>query len=414
MATACDMLTTESISLPLEGVKICVLSTIPISTSRIVNRQCRAMANAGAIVTLLSGNPREMAEGRFSTRHFSCRHGAIGRLVSSPAILRPALAERADIYHVHTFQLVPIAVILKLAFRKRVVYDIFEDFPSMVLTRSWRPHWLRRLISRGVYAIEGTACRCLDAVITADSAVLRQYVHRRQGRPKSRQIVFYNFPSLDVFFRGVSAQRSDVPKVYDLVYSGGMSERTGTFVLLDVVEKLVSDGIRPKVLMFGYSDTPTFRAEFLEKAREKGIDDCFELLGRIPHEQVPQLLMHARVGVVPLQPIPKFLKNIPTKIFEYWACGLPVVASNLPPIRPFFRDGVYGYLVDPQNSQQFARAIAQLLRNPVAAERMGAEAQQAVLKRLNVEPEQKKLMRLYRQILETQKLADSSGAHGVA
>ncbi len=406
MATACDIPVVESVALRLDGVKLCVLSTIPISTSRIVNRQCRAMAQAGAVVTLLSGNPREVSEGRFNMRHYPCRHGAVGRLLSSPAILGPALAERADIYHVHTFQLVPVALILKLLFRKRVVYDMFEDFPSMVLTRSWRPHWLRGLISRGVYAIESVACRSLDAVITADPAVLKQYIGARDRRPRKRRIVFYNFPSLDVFFRGVSTRMTDTPRLYDIVYSGGMSERTGSFVLLDAIERLAREGIHPRVLMFGYSDKPTFKAEFLARAREKGIDDCFKLLGRVPHEQVPQLLMHARVGVVPLQPISKFLKNIPTKIFEYWACGLPVVASNLPPIWPFFRDGIYGYLVDPESPEQFARAIARLLQDKACAERMGSEARQAVLTRLNIVPEQRKLMRLYQQLLGDQKSAD--------
>lgn len=398
MAAIRDVPLVETVTLPLDGIKVCVLSTIPISTSRIINRQCRAMAQAGALVTLISGNSKESAEGRFTMRHFHCRNGAIGRLLSSPAILRPALAEHADIYHVHTFQLVPVALILKLLCRKCVVYDMFEDFPSMVLTRPWRPRWLRRLVSGAVYALENVACRSLDAVITADPAVLKQYIGRRKHHRKTKRIVFYNFPSLDVFFRGLSIWNSDAPKLYDIVYSGGMSDRTGLFVLLDAVEKLTREGSRPKVLMFGYADTPAFKGEFLEKARQKGIENCFELLGRVPHEQVPLLLMQARIGVVPLQPIPKFLKNIPTKVFEYWACGLPIVASDLPPIRLFFRDGVYGYMVDPESSEQFAQAISRLLDNPVTAERMGHQARHAVLTRFNVLPEQRKLVRLYREL----------------
>jgi len=400
MATLCEVASLNNASLPLEGVKVCVLSTIPISTSRIVNRQCLGMVRAGATVTLISGNPHEGSKDKFRMRHFGCRPSAIGRLVSSPAILVPALAERADIYHVHTFQLVPIALVLKVAFRKHVIYDMFEDFPSMVLTRPWRPQWLRSLISRGVHAVESIACRSLDAVITADSSVLRQYVKKGARYRKSRRrMVFYNFPSLDVFFRGASVQSRGAPKIYDIVYSGGMSERTGTFVLLQAVTRLAQTGIRPRVLMFGYSDKPTFASEFMELARRNGIEDCFELLGRLPHEQVPEMLMRARIGVVPLQPIPKFLKNIPTKIFEYWACGLPVVASDLPPIRPFFRRGQYGYLVDPESPEQFAEAVARLLQNQPTAERMGAAARQAVITRLNVMPEQKKLIRLYKQIL---------------
>jgi len=387
-------------SRPLAGLKVCVLSTIAIRTSRIVNRQCHALARRGAAVTLISPNREESVHGTFRLKSFPCLRGAIGKLVSTPMIVRPALQEHADIYHVHTFQLVPVAVLLKLLFHKRVVYDMFEDFPSMVLTRKWKPQWVKKAVSKIVYGVEAVACRRLDAVITADPAVLRQYLRVGSGKHAARRMVFYNFPVIDLFSERIPAEITAGCKSYDMVYSGGMSERTGVFVLLDAVEQLTRRGLRPKVLMFGYSDGPQFKTEFLRRAAEKGIEDCFELLGRIPHEQVPFLLSQARVGVVPLQPIPKFLKNIPTKVFEYWACGLPIVASNLPPIRMFFKDGIYGYMVNPADAGAFADALYRLLTDPEKAQRMGELARHAVQTRLNAAPEQQRLFRLYSTLLQ--------------
>jgi glycosyltransferase involved in cell wall biosynthesis len=115
---------------------------------------------------------------------------------------------------------------------------------------------------------------------------------------------------------------------------------------------------------------------------------------------VPFLMSQARIGVVPLQPIPKFLKNIPTKVFEYWACALPIVASNLPPIRMFFREGLYGHLVDPTDPQQWANALFHLLDNPQKAQWMGKQARTAVRARFNAAPEQRKLLRLYSTLLQ--------------
>jgi glycosyltransferase involved in cell wall biosynthesis len=65
----------------------------------------------------------------------------------------------------------------------------------------------------------------------------------------------------------------------------------------------------------------------------------------------------------------------------------------------FFREGVYGHLVDPASSQQFADAICRLLQDPENAERMGAQARNAVLHRFNTGPEQLKLGRLYKQLV---------------
>jgi glycosyltransferase involved in cell wall biosynthesis len=384
---------------PLSGIKICVLSTIPIRTSRIVSGQCYALVRSGASVALISPNPEESAHGNFRLRSFKCLRGALGKLISTPMIIVPALEERADIYHVHTFQLVPVAILLKLLFRRCVVYDMFEDFPSMVLTKEWLPDWCRRGVSRLVYAVEALACKNLDAVITADPAVLRQYLRRGLKKRSARRMVFYNFPTVDRFSH-INGETATGCKRYDIVYSGGMSERTGVFVLLDAVEQIVQRGLRPKILMFGYTDRPDFKAEFLRRAAERKIDDCFELLGRMPHEQVPFLMSQARIGVVPLQPIPKFLKNIPTKVFEYWACALPIVASNLPPIRMFFREGLYGHLVDPTDPQQWANALFHLLDNPQKAQWMGKQARTAVRARFNAAPEQRKLLRLYSTLLQ--------------
>ena len=112
------------------------------------------------------------------------------------------------------------------------------------------------------------------------------------------------------------------------------------------------------------------------------------------------MLCQARVGVVPLQAIPKFLKNIPTKMFEYWACGLPVVASNLPPIRLFLREGEFGHLVEANDAGAFAGALMKLLSDPLWTETMGANARNAVRLRMNAKSEERRLLRLYQIILE--------------
>ncbi len=77
---------------------------------------------------------------------------------------------------------------------------------------------------------------------------------------------------------------------------------------------------------------------------------------------------------------------MPIKVFEYWASGLPVVTSDLPPIRPFFRHAEYGFLVKPGDAAALASSIQWLLEHPVDARRMGARGRAAVVERLNNRP----------------------------
>jgi glycosyltransferase involved in cell wall biosynthesis len=101
------------------------------------------------------------------------------------------------------------------------------------------------------------------------------------------------------------------------------------------------------------------------------------------------------VGVSPLQDIPKFRVNIPVKIFEYWACGLPVVASDLPPIRPFFKNVGGGLLFPAGDARALAQSIAWLLEHPLSAARMGLRGRAAIETRFTHRHEIHKLLKFY-------------------
>jgi glycosyltransferase involved in cell wall biosynthesis len=121
-----------------------------------------------------------------------------------------------------------------------------------------------------------------------------------------------------------------------------------------------------------------------------GLAPSVELHGRLNHEKMAQTLSLARVGVSPLQDIPKFRINIPVKIFEYWACGLPVIASDLPPIRPFCRNLEAGLLFPPGDAGALSMCIGWMLDHPFEANQMGRRGRRAIVERFNNDGESRK------------------------
>jgi glycosyltransferase involved in cell wall biosynthesis len=121
--------------------------------------------------------------------------------------------------------------------------------------------------------------------------------------------------------------------------------------------------------------------------------------GRAAHEQVIQGLMEASVGLIPFRAVPNHLIIIPTKLFEYMMCAVPVVASDLPPIRRYVTEVDCGLLVPPENPAAFAEAVGYLLDHPEEAQRMGRNGRQAVLSRYNWAAEERKLLSLYKELL---------------
>ncbi len=297
---------------------------------------------------------------------------------------------RVNLYHLHNPEMIPAGLLLKFVFRRAVIYDAQEDFPAMMLTKPYIPRIIRPLVSKIVLGAERLAARSFDGVIAADSGTLRAVA--RTGR--SKKLVFYNLPNLEFF-----PEPAQTPKMYDFVYRGGISERAGTFVLLDALRTLVDKGLNPRLLMFGYVDNGQTRGLIEGRIQRLGLASNVVLGGRIDHAEMAATLAQARVAISPLLAIPKFLHNIPVKVFESWACGLPVISSDLPPIRPFYKKNDYGFLVPPGSATDLATAMEYLLRNPEQAERMGKAGRQAVVERYNNGREIRKLLAFYAAIL---------------
>ena len=376
-------------------MRICHFSSVhPELDTRIFYRECLSLAKAEYQVCLLGPWERNrLAYGIQIIRWQFKGNNRLLRVLQLPSILVPLLKQQASIYHFHDPELIPIGVLLKLLFRKRVIYDIHEDYPSMMKLKFWIPGIMRNIISRCVYWGEQIAGQALDGIVTADPYVLQMFPHV----PSKHKIVFYNFPTLEMLRETAHLSCN---KIYDIVYVGGMSDRAGTYILIEAVHQLANRGLKSKVLLIGYFDNAAAENNIRKEITRLSLSELIEIKGRVPHKEVLGLLSQGRIGVVALQPVEKFLKNIPSKLFEYWACGLPVVSSNLPPIRPFFQDGNYGFLVEPTKPEAFAEAFAWLLTHPNIAEQMGKEAQQAVFERFNCEAESKRLVQLYAHIMK--------------
>ncbi|MGC2420936.1 MAG: glycosyltransferase family 4 protein [Candidatus Acidiferrales bacterium] len=350
--------------------------------SRSFHRECLPLAAAGIAVRYVA--PMEIRGRRDGVDFVALPEHAsrARRLLAGPSLVRELLRQDASLYHFQDPELLPVAFALKLIFGKRVVYDTYEDFPSVAANKAAIPRALRPFAAAIVGAAEKLAARYFDGVMTADPLTLRRMA--RFG--KSRKLVFYNFPNLD-FFPAPEPRA----KRFDVVYRGGLSERAGTFVVLDAM-RLLAARLKPaRLLLVGYFDDDAAEKQVRERVRELGLASSVVIRGRLEHEEMAKALGEARVGVCPLQPHPKFLKNIPVKIFEYWACGLPVVASDLPPIRPFFRNTSAGFLFRPGCAAELAASIGWLMDHPEAATRMGCAGRAAVVDRFNNDGEVRKL-----------------------
>lgn len=95
--------------------------------------------------------------------------------------------------------------------------------------------------------------------------------------------------------------------------------------------------------------------------------DGVSLAGALPHDEVLGLFRSARAVIVPSV----WSDPCPTVVLEAMAAGRPVVASAAGGIVDMVVDGVTGALVPPGDVPALARAIAAILRDAPAAQRLG-------------------------------------------
>ncbi len=375
-------------------------SVHPYNDTRVFHRECRTLALAGHDVTLIAPQRRldETVSGVRVLFVLKPNNRLWRILFTDWQVFFRAIVERADVYHFHDPELVLVGLLLKLVTGAHVIYDVHEDNPSAILERDWIPGPLRKWLSRGFGNVERLVARFFDAIITADDAVALHF----EGANK-KIVTLFNFPLKAMYDSRLHRVHSPLEsKPVSLVYVGVMGRIRGLWLMLNAVEILLRDRhLNVELVLageiFDVHEAADFRAYLEENEILKG---RVHWLGRVPQSEVVKLLSEADVGWVPLAPIAKFYKNIPTKLFEYMACGLPVVGSDLPPIRRFVQDAQAGLLAAPADPQAHADQILCLVQNPELARQMGERGYRAFLEEYNWESEGQKLLHLYNYLME--------------
>ena len=119
------------------------------------------------------------------------------------------------------------------------------------------------------------------------------------------------------------------------------------------------------------------RARTESAMRERGLEDAAVFTGAVPHDDVPALIRSLDVALAPYpQPEHAFYFS-PLKLFEYLACGVPIVAARIGQIAEVVDDGRTGLLHEPGDVDVIGSACCELLDDPDRAARMGAAAAEA-------------------------------------
>jgi glycosyltransferase involved in cell wall biosynthesis len=240
-----------------------------------------------------------------------------------------ALRRRYDVVQVHNPpDFLMVSALVPKLLGTHVVLDVHDLSTDMFLMRFGATRWTA-IAERILRLIERFAYRMADLVITVHEPYRNELTKR--GVPLDKSVVVLN--SVDeALLPPVELLPTRPP--FRIVYHGTVTPHYGLDLLVEAFS-MVSDDVPDATLqIYGEGDAvPRLAA----KAAALEVADRVEVSGEaLTQADVLKRVQGASVGVVPNLPTRLNRFALSTKLFEYVALGIPVVAADLPTIRSHF------------------------------------------------------------------------------
>jgi glycosyltransferase involved in cell wall biosynthesis len=272
-----------------------------------LHRHCAALRRAGLRVEVIAKGRAEDAPAETEFRSIQPR-GFAGRGVK--ALTLPTKA-RGRVLITMDPDLIPAARARRLfGYGRRLAVDLHEDYVALLDDRAWAKGaagkvakiWARSAISLS---------RGADLTVVADQHVPPEKAGRR--------LVVRNLPDLTLL-----PERGELDETPRALYVGDVRESRGLFTMLEAIEQAPEwtlDVVGP-VAARDKERLDTWLASSPAAARVR-------MHGRMPPAAAWRLACGAWAGMSLLHSTPAFESAIPSKIYEYLACGMPVLSSPI-------------------------------------------------------------------------------------
>jgi glycosyltransferase involved in cell wall biosynthesis len=248
-------------------------------------------------------------------------------------------------------------------------------------------------------AQERLAFETADVIVTP-SLVTKRYI-ARQGMAEGKVVAIPNGVDLDLFRTSpLTTHHSPLT----VLYMGTLAPWQGVDFLLDAFKLVIAQ--KPMHLQILGVGRREWRKALDKHIRKIGLTAHVEFLPPVPHEQVPAVIHAADLCVAPLAPTERNVVQgcCPVKIFEYMACGKPIVAANLPVVREILTHEEDALLYKVDKPSRLANCLLRLAEDDTLRQRLGENALRKARETFSWQRAQEALLMVYGQWLMVEPL----------
>lgn len=276
-----------------------------------------------------------------------------------------------DIVHVHNVPdgLVFAAASLKWR-RVPVILDIHDLLPELYASKFKVSH--KSILFKLLVVVERCSAWFATHVIIANHLWHDRLVARSSRKEKCS--VVRNYPDLNLFAAEAGQERNRKAR-FLLTYPGSLNWHQGLDVAIRAFAS-IADQI-PEAEFHIYGEGPA-KPSLIQLANELGMRDRVSFHAFLPSREIARVMAATDLAIEPKRSTSAFGNEaLSTKILEFMAAGVPVIASKTTIHAYYYDDEIVNYY-EKDDARQLASQIIQLKNDPDLCCRIVAKATQYV------------------------------------
>jgi len=252
--------------------------------------------------------------------------------------------------------------------------------------------WIKNHLKRRLHLLGHIISNKMTRLIIAVSKEARDAYIERQGIAPEKVVTIHNFVDTDIV-----ASEDEVEKTrrelgidkdcFVVGFLGRLDWRKGLKTIVDAAKGL-------KEVMFLIVGDGNARDDLIAEIKRKGIDKDFVLTGL--RQDVPVLMKAMDIFVFPSH---AEYESFGIAVIEAMSAGIPVIASDIGPLREIINDGENGILIPKKDPVALRSAIERLIKDRDLMRRLGEEGRRTILEKFSLKKAIREIEGVYERIL---------------
>jgi len=225
--------------------------------------------------------------------------------------------------------------------------------------------------------------------ITYITDEMRRYCIKKYNLPKHKSAVWSSGVDLGLF----KPQNLKNNNKFRILYHGVIGRNRGIQNVVKALSLLREHEIEFLLLGAGIGIS-----ELTNLVSKLKLENKVNFKAPVPYEEVPKYINSADVGILPLPEWEGWNTSSPIKLFEYLACGKPVILTKIPAHTNILKGKDFVFWAETPNPESIAKAIMQALKNRIHFMNLGKQARNFAKMNFSWEKQLSKLKRFIRDI----------------